>query len=72
MLRDAAGLARYDIGLSYVVEQRGLAMVDLAHNRNNRGTRHEVFFGVLFLVYGIGHFGADGFGLEPDFLGHNV
>jgi hypothetical protein len=36
MLRDAAGLARDDIGLADRVEQRGLAVVDMAHDRDHR------------------------------------
>ncbi len=72
VLRDAAGLAGDDVGLANIVEQRGLAVVDMAHDGDNRGTRYEVFLGVCFLVYGIGHFGADIFGLEPEFFGHNI
>ena len=36
MLRDAAGLARCDIGLADGVEDRGLAVVDMAHDGHNR------------------------------------
>ena len=40
VLRDAAGLARGDVGLADRVEQRGLAVVDVAHDRDDRGARN--------------------------------
>ncbi len=39
MLRDAAGLAAGDVGLAQRVEQRGLAVIDMAHDRDDRGAR---------------------------------
>ena len=39
MLGDAAGLAGRDIGLAQRVEQRGLAVVDMAHHRDDRRAR---------------------------------
>ena len=39
MLGDAARLAGRDIGLAQRVEQRGLAVVDMAHDRDDRGAR---------------------------------
>ena len=39
MLRDAARLARGDLRAPDVVEQRGLAVVDVAHDRDHRRTR---------------------------------
>ena len=46
MLGDAAGFARNDIGLANGVEQRGLAVIDMAHDGDDGRTRHEVFLGV--------------------------
>ena len=42
VLGDAAGLARDDVGLADGVEQRGLAVVDVAHDGDHRRTRLEV------------------------------
>ena len=42
VLRDAAGLAGDDVRLADVVEQRRLAVVDVAHDRDDRRTRHEI------------------------------
>ncbi len=42
VLRDAAGLARDDRGLADRVEQRGLAVIDVPHDRDHRGTRIEI------------------------------
>ena len=42
VLRDAAGLAGDDVGLADVVEQRRLAVVDVAHDGDDRRPRHEV------------------------------
>ena len=39
MLGDAAGFARDDVGAADGVEQRGLAVVDVAHDRDHRRTR---------------------------------
>ena len=36
VLRDAAGLARRDVGLADDVEQRGFAVVNMAHDGDNR------------------------------------
>ena len=41
MLGDAAGLAAGDIGLAQRVEQRGLAVVDMAHDGDDRRARLE-------------------------------
>ena len=41
MLRDAAGFAARDIGLAQRVEQRGLAVVDMAHDGDDRRARLE-------------------------------
>ena len=43
VLRDAAALALHDIGLADAVQQRGLAMVDVAQDRDDRGSGYEVF-----------------------------
>ena len=37
MLGDAAGFAGHHIGLAQGVEQRGLAVIDMAHHRDHRG-----------------------------------
>ena len=42
VLGDAAGLARGDVGLADGVEQRGLAVVDVAHDGDDRRARHQV------------------------------
>ena len=39
MLRDAAGLAAGHVGLAQRVEQRGLAVIDMPHDRDDRGAR---------------------------------
>ena len=39
VLRDAARFARGDLGAPDVVEQRGLAVIHVAHDRDDRRTR---------------------------------
>src|SRR6185437_12620405 len=39
MLRDAARFARHHVGLAQRIEQRGLAVVDMAHDGDDRRTR---------------------------------
>ena len=41
MLGDAAGFARRHLGGANGVEQRRLAVIDVAHDRHDRGTRHQ-------------------------------
>ena len=45
VLRDAAGLAGRDLGAPDVVQQRGLAVVDVTHDRDHRRTR-QLYLGV--------------------------
>ena len=40
MLGDATGLAGHDVGVADLVEQRGLAVVDVTHDGDDRGARH--------------------------------
>ena len=42
VLGDAARLARGDVGLADRVEQRGLAVVDVTHDGDDRRARHQV------------------------------
>ena len=42
MLGDATGLAGHHVGLAQGVEQRGLAVVDMAHDRDHGRAGHEV------------------------------
>ena len=46
MLGDAAGFAGHDIGLAQGVEQRGLAVIDMAHDGDDRRTRDQRAFGI--------------------------
>ena len=43
MLRDAAGLTLLNFGFADSVEQRGFAVIDVAHDGHHRRTRDEVF-----------------------------
>src|SRR5690606_31014505 len=58
VLRDAASLMRGDAGLADVVEQRGLAVVDVTHDGHHRRTRHEFAFVIdglhEVLLHGVG------------------
>ena len=47
VLGDAAGLARGDLGLADRVQQRRLAVVDVAHDRDDRRALDEVLVGVV-------------------------
>ena len=50
VLGDAARLARDDVGVADVVEQRGLAVVDVAHHGDDRRARLEQRFVELVVV----------------------
>ena len=49
VLGDAAGFTADHIGLADRIEQLGLAVVDVAHDRDDRRTRHEIR-GVAFVL----------------------
>ena len=48
-LRDAAGLACGNVGLADGIQNTGLAVVNVAHNANHRGTLHQILLRILFL-----------------------
>ena len=50
MLGDAARFARGHASLADVVQQRGLAVVDVAHDGHDRRTRHQIGLGVLHVL----------------------
>ncbi len=72
VLRDAAGLAGYDVGVADIVEQRRLTVVDMTHDRNDRRTGHEIFFFVFFLMNGIRYLSRHIFGAETELIRNNV
>ncbi len=47
MLGDAARFARHDVGQAQSVQKRGLAVIDMAHDGDHRGTRNKI----LLLVF---------------------
>src|SRR5258707_7035048 len=49
MLGNAAGFTGSDVGFANDIEQGGLAMVNMAHDRNDRRARNQVF-GLVFDV----------------------
>ncbi len=51
VLRDAAGFALGNLGFTDRVEERGLAVVDVPHDRDDRRSRHHVF-GTRFIALG--------------------
>ena len=72
MLRDASGFPGNHIGITYIVEQRGLAMVYMPHDGHNRGARHQVFLIVFLFIHRFGNFRTDILRLETELLGHQV
>ena len=51
VLRDAAGLSGGDVGLADVVQQAGLAVVDVTHDHDYRGARLQLLRPVFAVVY---------------------
>ena len=72
VLGDASGLSRNDVGLAYVVEQRGLAVVNVTHHGDDRRPRLEVFRLVhLFAVADLlGDVGSHELHVVSELLGH--
>ena len=50
MLGNAAGLARGHLRLADVIQQRRFAVVNVAHDRDDRGTRDQLFLAVLHVL----------------------
>ena len=48
-LGDAAGLACGDVGLADGVQDAGLAVVNVTHDADHRGTLHQILLRILFL-----------------------
>ena len=48
-LRDAAGLACSDVGLTDGIQNTGLAVVNVTHDTDHRGTLHQILLCILFL-----------------------
>ena len=69
VLRDTARFAFDDIGLADVVQQRGLAVVYVAHDGYDRRSLHEVLFVVAVFVNGLLNVHCDEFDLEAELLG---
>ena len=70
VLRDTPGLAFDDVGFADVVQQRGLTVVDVSHDRDDRRTGHEVFLLVFALVVdGLLDLDRDKFDLVAELLG---
>ena len=57
MLRDAASLARHDIRVADRIQQRGLTVVDVAHDRDDRRARFQIFGLVLDRINHLFHVG---------------
>ena len=71
MLGDAAGFAAGDVGLADGVQQRGLAVVDVAHDGDDRRTGLEIFGLILLLGQQVIFFGEAGlFHFVVEFGGH--
>ncbi len=64
VLGDTAGLAGHDVGLADVIEQRGLAVVDVAHDGHDRRTGHQL----LRALFGLVQLGFGGVLVLPDRL----
>ncbi len=61
MLCDATGFTSDHIRIPYIIEQFGLSMVNMSHNRDNGRPGNEVFFTVRFLGDGFLQFNGDKF-----------
>ena len=73
VLGDAARLAGRHLGLADGVQQRGLAVVDVAHDRDHRGARLELLVGVLELDLGLRLVGGvDDLDLLVELLGEDL
>ena len=68
LLRDAAGFAAGDVGLTDLIEQRRLTVIDVTENRDDRRTRRHHFGLVFFLLDGDFFAGFFDDGVESELL----
>src|SRR5436190_1921694 len=70
VLRDSAGFAFRDVGLADDVEERGLAVVDVTHDGDDRPARHRAFcVGALHRLELERFFERDHLGVDPQLAG---
>ena len=72
VLRDASGLAGNDIGLAHIVQQRGLTVIHVSHDGDDRRTRDKFALVILLLVDCLLHFGADIFRSVSELISHQI
>ena len=72
VLCNTSGFTGNHVGLADVVQQRGLTVVYVTHNRYNRSAGQQVFLVVFNHINGLANLGADIFCLEAELLSDNV
>jgi hypothetical protein len=72
VLRDATGFTGRDLGLADVVKERGLAVIDVSHDRDHRRPRlrRTLVLGEVFRQVLLQRVGADQLDPVPQFLDH--
>ena len=68
----ATCLTGNDVGVANEVEQRGLTVVYVTHDRHYRRTADQIVLVVILLGDGVLHLSAYIFGSEPELVGHDV
>ena len=72
VLSDTACLSGNDIGLSDIVEERGLTMVNVSHHGNDRSTWHEIILVILSFLHSFLHLSADIFRCETELFSYDI
>ena len=72
VLGNTASLTGNNIGVSDMVKQRSLTMVNVSHHGNDRSTRNQIVLVILFLGDGILHLGRNVFGSKAKLVGYNI
>ena len=72
VLGDTTSLTSDYVGLTYIVEQRGLTMVYVTHHGNDWSTGNQICLIILLLDYSLANFGTYIFCLETILLGNDV
>ncbi len=73
VLGNTAGLTRHNISFAQSIQQRGLTVVNVSHNRHNRCTRQQLIRGIFCPFNRIFDITVShAFELMPQFLNHNL
>ena len=72
VLRNTTGLTGNNIGLTDIVQQRGLTVVNMTHDGNNGSAWNQIFLSILHFRYSLANLSTYIFSSKAELLSHKV